>query len=256
MRQGAVLPFAFTAAVLLFLTVPLVLCMLFAFTTGNASSLPVPGLGLRWFRALDANPQFWAALSVTAQVTVGCALASTLTGLLAAIGMTRMSTARAMSWLVVLSLPLMLPPLVLGLALLTFFTSVGLKPGVTATILAHLVFTLPFVTGVLYARLSTMDRAPVDAARDLGQSPFGAFRDVTLPALGPTLIGAMLIAMALSLDDFVITFFTTSRNTLSTLIWGMMRQSITPEINAIGTSIIAFSLSVTVIALRLTRYRG
>ncbi|PWR25353.1 ABC transporter permease [Zavarzinia aquatilis] len=249
-------PIAFTGAIVLFLLAPLALCILFSFTTGPNAAFPLPGLGLGWYRALSDDPQFGAAVATTAQITLGCGLLSTLIGLSAALGLARLPRGAAAALLLVLCLPLMLPPLVLGLSLLTFFNAIGLKPGVLATMLAHLLFTLPFVTAVIHARLVTLDPAALEAARDAGASPFRAFLGITLPVIGATIVGAMLIAMALSLDDFVITFFTTSSNTMSTLIWGMMRTSISPSINAIGTGVIVVSLAVTALALHATRYRG
>jgi spermidine/putrescine transport system permease protein len=159
--------------------------------------------------------------------------------------------------LAALCLPLMLPPLVLAVALSSFYVAVGLRPGLLAVILSHLLFTLPFVTIVVHARMATFDHRVVDSARDLGASAWTAFRTVTLPLIRPTLVGAGLLAAALSLDDFVITFFTIgSGNTLPTLVWGMIRTGLTPVVNAIGTLIILLTLGFTVLALRLTRYRG
>ncbi|MCB8883697.1 ABC transporter permease subunit [Acidisoma cellulosilytica] len=252
----ALLPRAFAGLVVLFLISPLVLCVLFSFSTGLSSAFPIPGLGLHWYKVISADPQFWQAVSTTTRITLGCGIAATLIGLMAALGLARLRPRWAVFGLMLLCLPLMLPPLVLGLSLLTFFTFIGLHPGVPATILAHLVFTQPFVTAVLYARVVALDQAAVEAARDLGASPLRAFLHVTLPAIGTSIVGSLLIAMALSLDDFVIAFFTTRSNTLSTLIWGMMRTTITPAINAVGTGIILITLLITALALLITRYRG
>ena len=110
---------------------------------------------------------------------------------------------------------------------------------------------------IVHARLANFDYRIVESARDLGASPFGAFLTVTLPIIRPIVIGAALIAMALSIDDFVITFFTIgSGNTLPTLVWGMIRTGLTPMVNAIGTLILLLTLGSSLVALRLTRYRG
>ncbi|GLK69042.1 ABC transporter permease [Hansschlegelia plantiphila] len=256
MSGAWLLPRVYALAVLAFLVLPLLLCVLFSFTTGNSAAFPIPSLGLGWYGRLAESPQFRAAAWTTAQITLGCGTAATAIGLATALGLERLSRRAAVLILLTLCLPLMAPPLVLGLSLLTFFNFIGLKLGVTATVLAHLLFTLPIVTSVLYARLSTMDKAALEAARDLGASPGRAFVTVTLPVIGPSLIGCMLIAMALSLDDFVIAFFTTGSNTLSTLIWGMMRTTLNPGINAVGSCIIAISVVITAVAFKFTRYRG
>lgn len=256
MTRSWFLPQSFAAIVVLFLATPLILCVLFSFTTGLSASFPIPGLGFNWYQQIGQSDQFWAAAWTTVQITFGCGLSATAIGLSAAFGLTRLDRRLALLALAMLCLPVMLPPLVMGLSLLGFYALIGLKLGVVATALAHLVFTLPFVTAILYARLTTLDRAALEAARDLGASPLRAFRDVTLPAISASVIGSMLIAMALSLDDFVIAFFTSGSNTLSTLIWGMMRTSINPSINAIGAGIIATTLLIAAIALKITRYRG
>jgi spermidine/putrescine transport system permease protein len=115
----------------------------------------------------------------------------------------------------------------------------------------------PFVIVILYARLQTFDWSIVDSARDLGASPSYAFFTITLPIIRPTIVGAGLIALAISLDDFVITFFTIgSGNTLPTMVWGLVRTSLDPTINALATLLIAFSIGSAALALRFSRYRG
>ena len=156
-----------------------------------------------------------------------------------------------------LTLPVMLPPLVLGVALLSFYVSVDLKLGLPTVILSHVLFTQPFVILIVHARMVNFDPRVVESARDLGASPLQAFFTVTLPIIRPVVIGAALIAMALSIDDFIITFFTIGTgNTLPTLVWGMIRTGLTPTVNAIGTLILLLTIGSTMIALWLTRYRG
>jgi spermidine/putrescine transport system permease protein len=110
---------------------------------------------------------------------------------------------------------------------------------------------------IVHARLANFDWSAVESARDLGASPWIAFRTITLPIIQPTIVGAGLIALSLSLDDFVITFFTIGGgNTLPTLVWGMVRTSLDPTINAIATLLILLSIGSTAIALRLSRHRS
>ncbi|MGH8432095.1 MAG: ABC transporter permease, partial [Solimonas sp.] len=117
--------------------------------------------------------------------------------------------------------------------------------------------TMPFVILIVAARLRDFDYTVLDSARDLGASPLITFLTVTFPIIRPTLLGAALMSMALSLDDFVITFFMLGGgNTLPTLVWGMLRTGLDPSINALGTLILAFTLGTSAIALWLTRFRG
>jgi spermidine/putrescine transport system permease protein len=105
--------------------------------------------------------------------------------------------------------------------------------------------------------LASFDRAVLDSARDLGASPIRAFRTVTFPIIRPTIFGAALIAMALSLDDFVVTFFLIGGgNTLPTLIWGMLRTGLDPSINALGSMVLVMTIGTAGMALWLTRYRS
>ncbi|MDE1173157.1 MAG: ABC transporter permease [Parvibaculaceae bacterium] len=239
-----------------FLLSPLVLCVLFSFTSRPIAAFPIPALTLDWYARLAAQDQFWRAALTTAKITLGCGFSATAVGLATALGLARLPQRIAVLLLLVLSLPLMLPPLVLGLSLLTYLNFIGIPTGVFATTLAHLVFTLPFVTAVIYVRVVTLDPSAIEAARDLGATQTRAFLTITLPLISTSIVGGLLIAMALSLDDFVIAFFTTSSNTLSILIWGMMRTTITPMINALGTGIICITLGIAAIALQITRYRG
>ena len=132
-----------------------------------------------------------------------------------------------------------------------------MKLGLHTVIISHLLFTQPFVILVVYSRMITFDYSVIDSARDLGASPLKAFITITIPIIQPVVIGAALLAVALSVDDFIITFFTIGAgNTLPTLVFGMMRTSLRPSVNAIGTIILLMTISSSIIALWITKYRG
>jgi spermidine/putrescine transport system permease protein len=176
---------------------------------------------------------------------------------MAAFALARMRPSTAGVFLLFLTLPVMLPPLVLGVALLTYFSTVDIRLGLTTVILSHLVFTQPFVILIVQARMIGFDYNIVRSARDLGASPFKALFTVTLPIIRPTIIGAGMVAMALSVDDFIITFFTIGGgNTLPTFLWGMLRMGVNPSINIVATLIMMLTIAVCLLALRVTRYRG
>jgi spermidine/putrescine transport system permease protein len=245
------------ALFVVFLLAPLGLVILFSFTDRTISAFPINSLSLQWWRTMLANPQFLPALqnSMVIGAAVGCI--SAVIGTMAAMGFARLPARRANLAIAVLCLPLMLPPLVLAVSLLSFYFAIGLKLSLGTVILSHLLFTQPFVVIVVYARMLSFDWRVVESARDLGASPVRAFLTVTLPIIQPTVIGAALIAVALSIDDFVITFFTIGGgNTLPTFVWGMIRTALRPTVNAIGTLIILITLGSTLLALWLTRYRG
>jgi len=248
---------AFIAAVLALMVLPLLLVVIFSFNEAALTSFPLTGFTLDWYAKLFANPSFWPALANSLIVGVTVAVASVAISLPAALGLARMQWGRPQAVLDCLSAPMMLPSLIIGVALLSFFVRVIAMPlGLATVILGQLVVIVPFVIAILHARLSTFDWSLVESARDLGASGFGAFVTVTLPIIRPTLVGGALIALALSLDDFVITFFTIgSGNTLPTLVWGLVRTALDPTINAIATLLLAVSIGSTILALRLIDYR-
>ena len=244
-------------AFVIFLLSPLLLVVLFSFTGRGISAFPIDDLSIKWWIAMIEHRQFASALENSLIISGAVALISATVGTMAAIGLARLPPRHANISIAALCLPLMLPPLVLAVALLSAYVTAGMKLGLLTVILAHLLFTQPFVILVVYARMVTFDHAVVESARDLGASPIKAFFTVTLPIIRPTVIGAALIAAALSLDDFIITFFNIGGgNTLPTFVWGFIRTGLRPTVNAIGTTILVMTVGATIIALWLTRYRG
>ncbi|MBM3583694.1 MAG: ABC transporter permease [Alphaproteobacteria bacterium] len=244
------------ALFVVFLLSPLLLVVLFAFTSRAQSAFPIEALSLRWWREMAAEPEFLPALwnSLVISGTVG--IVSAAVGTMAAMGLVRLAPRAARITSALLCVPLMTPPLVLGVSLLGLYAWAHVPMGRLTVVLSHLLFTMPFVVLVIYARLRNFDERVVESARDLGASPVRAFLTVTLPIIRPTVVGAALIAMALSLDDFIITFFTISGGvTLPTFVFGMIRTALTPAANAVGTLILAITIGATLAALWLTRYR-
>lgn len=244
-------------AFIVFLLSPIVLLVVFSFTSRTLTNFPIDGLSLRWWQEMVVTRQFWPAFANSLIIGLCVALVSAVVGTLAAMGLAAMPKRRASIIMALLTLPVMLPPLVLGVALLSFYVTIDLKLGLPTVILSHVLFAQPFVILIVHARMVNFDPRVVESARDLGATPLQAFFTVTLPIIRPVVIGAALIAMALSIDDFIITFFTIGTgNTLPTLVWGMIRTGLTPAVNAIGTLILLLTIGSTVIALQLTRYRG
>ncbi len=245
------------AVFVVFLVSPLALVVIFSFTDRTLTNFPMSGVSLRWWREMFEHRQFADALTNSLIIGVSVGIASSMIGTLAAIGLNQLPHRRSQAAMAALCLPLMLPPLVLAVSLLTFYVEIGLRPNLHTVILSHLLFTQPFVILVVHARLASFDYRVVESARDMGASPIQAFFTVTLPIIRPTIIGAALVAVALSFDDFIITFFTIgSGNTLPTLVWGMIRTGLTPMVNAIGTLIILITIGSILAALALTKYRG
>ena len=246
-----------TGLFVVFLLTPVVLVMLFAFSDRALSNFPIEHLSLRWWREMLGHPQFMPSLVKSVTIGGTVAIVSAVIGTMAAIGLTGLPSRTTAAILAVISLPMVLPPLVLAVALVTFYVSLGIRLSLLTVTSSHVPLTQPFVILVVYAQMRHFDRRVLESARDLGASSFTAFRTVTLPIIAPTVIGAALMAAAISFDDFVITFFTIgSGNTLPTLVWGMMRSSVTPMVNAIGTLLLAATVALTLLGLSMTRYRG
>ncbi|MSP83348.1 MAG: ABC transporter permease [Alphaproteobacteria bacterium] len=248
---------AYSGIIVLFMLTPLVLVVLFSFTDNALTNFPINAFSLHWYRILDANPEFWKAFENSLKVSLGVTLISTVIGTMAAMVLARWRERLANAALLALAAPVTLPALVIGIALLVFFNKVGVPLSLATVIAGHLVITQPFVILIVYARMVNFDYAAVDSARDLGASPWRAFWTVTFPIVSSTVIGAALIALAISLDDFIITFFTIGGgNTLPTFVWGKVRTYLDPSINAIGTILITLTVGSTAIALWISRYRG
>jgi spermidine/putrescine transport system permease protein len=257
MNEPSVAWRCFLGAMVVFMISPLLILFLFSFSESSLLSLPITGLTLAWFERVFSESQFWASLENSLIITGSVGAISTVIGTMGAFGLTRMRPVTASVGLLTLTLPVMVPPLVLGVMSLTYFSGIGIKLGLQTVILAHLTFTQPLVVMIVYARMATFDYATVHSARDLGASHLQAFLTVTLPIIQPTVIGAALVAMALSLDDFLVTFFTIGGgNTLPTLLWGMLRKIVDPTINVVAVVLMTLTISVSIIALWLTRYRG
>lgn len=243
---------------LAFLLAPFALVILFSFGSNSLIGFPLGGLTLRWYASLASDPGFLTALRTSLLVALATAAISIVTGTLAAFGIVRADPRLARAALGLVSLPALLPPLVIAIALVVLVVrGLGLTLGLPVVVLGHLLLTQPFVILIVLARLVSLDPSTVEAARDLGATPRQAFLRVTLPQIRSALIGAALISAAISLDEFIIASFTLGGgNTLATFVWGKMRTTLDPSINAIATLILGLTIGLSWLALRLTRYRG
>ena len=239
-------------ATLVFLYVPIVVLVVMSF---NASRLPFvwDGFSLKWYGALFQNAEILEGLTNTLLVALGATLFATILGTLIAIGIARYFRS---SLLEAFSLaPAILPDIVLGIGLLVFYVLVGIGLGLHSVLLAHVVFGMAFVAAVVTARLSQTDPSLEEASRDLGASSVVTFLRITVPSLAPAIIAGALLVFTLSLDEFVIAFFTDgpSTPTLPIVIYSMVRFGVTPDINALATLLMVVSFTVVIAAQRITR---
>lgn len=225
----------------------------------NASGLPTAwtGLSFEWYGKLASNPKILLAASNSVAVAAWSTLIATGLGTMLALGVERSRPSASRDAL--LFAPMIVPDIVLAIALLSFFTLVKFKLGLHSIVMAHVVFNIAFVCAVVRARLKTYDWSLNDASRDLGATSWGTFWRITFPLIRPSVIAAALLAFTLSIDEFIIAYFTAgagqSSTTLPMQIYAMIRFGVTPEINAMATIIMGVSFVLVFAAQRLNRGR-
>jgi spermidine/putrescine transport system permease protein len=258
MRRGHnVLAWVFVAGLIAFLFFPVVVVVLFSFNSEPSTSLPFSGFSLRWYDAAFADERFTSSLLNSVKVAAVTAVIVAFIGTNASFAISRRPSRLLNAFSSFVTAPLVLPGLFLGVAMLSFFTEIGMNASLTTVIIGHSLVTLPFVVLIVNARLMNLDRSIAEAARDLGATPFEAFRKIIFPLVRPAVIGAVLIAVAWSFDEFIITFFTIGgQSTLPILIWGLLRQGIDPSVNAIASIILGTTIVATLLAGRFISGRG
>ncbi len=255
MRGGAALRWLPVGAILLFLFAPVAIVVLFSFNSVPSTALPFRGFSLRWYREVFGDDGFRTAARHSVEVALASSAFSVVAGTAAAFALAgRRSKLLGLASLVVLT-PLVTPGLMIGVALLVFAAETSFEPSLRLVFVGHALITIPFVVLVVAARLENFDRSVVEAARDLGAGPVEAFARVVLPAIGPAVIGAALLSLAWSLDEFVITLFTNGGNpTLPVLIWTRATKTgLDPGINAIASVILLMTILAALVASKFLR---
>ncbi len=242
----------YTALVLAALYVPILVMAVFSF---NASKyFRWTGFTLEWYRKAWENRDLRSALANTVVLALVSMLVSAVLGTMAALA-ARSSFRGKTFYAALISLPVMVPDIVLAVAFLALFRTLGVSLSLGTAALAHTTFNLSYVAVVVSARLQGMDRSIELAAQDLGATPWGAFWKVTFPAILPGVLSGALLAFTLSFDDFAVTYFTSGPGgkTLPVMVYSMVRFGITPEINAVSTALMVASVGLIMASLRLSR---
>ncbi len=245
---------AFLVAVLLFLYAPIAVMVVMAFNASDLYTLPIVP-SLRWFSALAGDDRLIAASENSLLIAVVTALVATALGTLASLALSR-RTFRGRSLLQMLLLPpIAIPWLITGTAMLVFFFWTGIGRGLHAMIIGHVALAIPYVVLVVGTGFAGLRTDLEEAAVSLGSTPAGAFLRVTLPLLLPSLVAAGLFAFAVSLDQFVVSYFlaTPGVSTLPVEIYSSIRKGFTPEINAVSTLLLGASVALFVVFAALTR---
>lgn len=248
-----------------FLYLPIAVIVLFSFSASRYASV-WGGFSFEWYVRLLRNPEIAAALMNSLLIAGATTLLATLLGTLAALGLERLPERhRAAHYDAALTLPILVPDIVQGISLLLFlvlaFNAVerllGWRPtlGRMTIIIAHTAFAVSYVAVVVRARLSALDRTLEEAAMDLGADEWLVFRRITLPLIWRAVLSGGLLAFTLSLDEFVITFFTSGPDstTLPIQVWSMVKRGVTPEINALSTLMLLASIALITLSVLLQR---
>lgn len=250
--RGAIAGFAVLAYA--FLYIPIAILVLYSFSDSKILTFPIGALSLRWYGVLARDAELIAAVLNSLIVAAAVVPLCLLMGGLSAFAIDRFAFPGRGAAERLVTLPLMVPGLVTGLAILLFIKRFDMPLSLGTVVIGHSIAWMPIVTGQLLARLRRLDRRIEEASLDLGAGRLETFRRVTLPNLRSAILGSALLVFTLSFDEVAITFFLTgSQNTLPMQIWSMLRLGITPEINAIATVTIAVSVGLILLSLRLLR---
>jgi len=233
-----------------FLYIPLVIVVVYSFNDSRLNAEWV-GFTLDWYRKLAQNAEMLTAAGNSLLIGLVASAVSTVLGTMAGVAMYRYKL-RLLPVLVLT--PIAIPEILMGVSLLIFFVLLNFTLGLVSVTLAHIAFCIGFVAIVVRSRLAGMDESLTEAARDCGATPLEAFRHVTLPLIMPGVIAGALMAFTLSIDDFVITFFTAGAGTvtLPLQIYSMIKIAVTPEVNAVSTLLMLLTLVLIVVASKVS----
>lgn len=243
-------------ATYLFLYIPIAVLMVLSL---NKAGLPTAwtGISFEWYGKLAHNPKILASAWNSIIVATISTVIATVIGTMLALGVLRAKPSSTRDAL--LFAPMIIPDIVLAIALLSFFTLIKFTLGLHSIILAHVVFNIAFVCAVVRARVASFDWSLADVSRDLGAGHFTTFWRITLPLILPSVIAAALLAFTLSIDEFIIAYFTAgagqSSTTLPMQIYSMIRFGVTPEINAMASIVMFVSFILVFLAQRLNSGR-
>lgn len=255
MRAWGLIRF-YTILVYVFMFAPIAVVLLLAFNSSQFGGFPIEGFSLRWFYRLAENEAIVRAFKTSMYLGLLTALVSTSIGVLASLALVRYEFRGKDLITTLLISPVLVPETVLAVGLLIFLRWLHMPRSFLLLLLGHSIIALPFVVLVVQARLVGIKKEYEEAARSLGASPVQTFFAVTLPLLMPAVFAGALFAFTISFDNITATIFwrPTGMETVPTQIFGMLRNSISPEINALGFVMIVITVGVPLLAGGLARY--
>lgn len=246
-----------TGLTLVLLYIPLAVVLVYSFNGANSLS-NLGNFGLRWYRTLFHDHGMLSSLWVSIEIALIATVASVVLGTMLAFGLRRglRSVGRATNAAVFLRI--VTPETATGVAMLLLFTQLGITLSLTTVIVSHIALCLAFVTVVIYSRLVLLNDEIEDSAMDLGATRLQAVWLVAIPVLWPAIIASALLAFVLSFDDFITSYFTSGLGVppLPVRIYGMLREGVTPEVNAIGVLMLIITAGSIILAAVIVRWFG
>ena len=244
-----------TVLVYLFMFAPVAVVMLLSFNSAQFGSFPMEGLSFRWFVELWENDAIVRAFKVSLVLAALTSIISTTLGILASLAMVRYRFPGQHLVATALVAPILIPEVVLAVALLLFLKFLGVPKSFPLLLAGHVIFTLPFVILVVQARLVGIRREYEEASLSLGATPIQTFFAVTLPLMLPAVLAGMLFSFTISFDDITGTLFWKPGGveTVPTQIFAMLRNSISPEVNALGTVMVVVTVAVPLLGVAIAR---
>lgn len=247
----------FAGLVYLYLFIPIVVVVVFSFNSQKSLQV-MEGLSFRWYSEFFNDPTLMDSLVVSLQIALMVMIISTIVGTALAIGLVRAHSRTSKGFNVLMLIPLITPEIVAGISALLIFSQLGIALSIWTIVIAHITFSISYVTIVVRGRLASIGVEVEEAAQDLGASKWESVRLTLIPALWPAIVAAGLLVFALSFDDFVLSFFTTGEDAqpLPVRIWSMIRFGVSPTINAVGTLMMVVSISAVALAVLIPRLFG
>jgi len=248
MKKHKIFSNVYTALVMLFLYAPIIVLIVFSFNDSKSRNT-WSGFTLRWYKDLFRDEEIIHALILTLFVALVSSLIATILGTAAAIGFNKMNKQLRSVFMTLNYLPMVNPDIIIGVSLMLLFSYLRIEFGVTTLLLAHITFSTPFVVLNVMPKIRAMDKHIYEAALDLGCNPLQAYFKVVIPEIMPGIVSGFIMALTLSMDDFVVSYFVngSASQTLPLAIYSQTRRRVTPKINALSTIIFIVVLGILVL---------
>lgn len=252
LKAGKIFGIVYSSLIYVFLYLPIIVLIVFSFNDSRYRG-NWEGFTLRWYHELFQDPSILNSIYTTLIVATVASVVSVVLGTITAIAINKLSPKKKAIMTNLSYIPMVNPDIVIGISLLTLFVMLKMKLGLTTLILAHITFNVPYVIFAVLPKLAQLDPNLEEAALDLGATPLQAFWKVILPEIMPGIVTGFALAFTMSLDDFIVSFFTTGSgvSTLSIKVYAMTKRGITPTINALSS--LMFLAVITIMTISQLR---